>query len=772
MVVKPPPGMIKGVHICLTLIAISASAFGNVRFSPKSYTPCHKTVLSDPRCFKVIEHQTVYVMQCGPGTYFNNRTCSCDLYTSNLPHHLAPVNCQQLYKAITSSAHPDHQSMLSCTSGAYTHLERVKTQHHCVTSDSMWSRLQFVKTHDSIDCMKKIISEMNDYYGSWNVQNGHSPCTCNGVKTFIKWPTEDTSRCYYHDSNFNHMYRTVFGSRDTHNTNTYGRRCASHNTMWSYLDAVSKAHTSTDCLELLVQIMTEAYHNIGANESCSCQENDHHVATTTTLPALHNNDYCRHYSSYQDIHNLIHHDQCLSDQTAFQKLSALVYSGSRTRTCAEHLVSDMYVVFGKMAQTPSNCSCSAATHLSHFDPLGTCVHIPIYEEITSKYVYSSHHYPTQHGHTTAPCNTHHSIWSSLYSLLRTDSTCLHDAILKIASRSHTEACSCHTATSTPAPHHSHSVNCHEYSGYKELMAVLSTDMCVSYTKVWGPLKILGSQRQSCLVEAIKEMAGRFNHFDRKTCSCSHNGTYDLVFRNVHGGHYQDCKDNFRSTYTALLTNVLGHHPTTTGSQGQCMTHQTVWAQLHLLAGTTSRTYCLMDLINHLALSTHSHTDTCACHPVHVTVPTTPRPVTIHPTSHPTTTQAAVTVNSCQKLETLIALAHNSYLVDNAAPCPSGGHSKAEATVVDLCSAPASISWHKGYNVLDHCKDIPQYSAIAAFAGNIYLGDGLAGIFISCNTTTIKIATQRCDHPMEVLTVVRGSRDQYTHMAENYYTIQW
>ncbi|XP_021366876.1 uncharacterized protein LOC110459105 [Mizuhopecten yessoensis] len=110
------------------------------------------------------------------------------------------------------------------------------------------------------------------------------------------------------------MYRTVFGSRDTHNTNTYGRSCASQNTMWAYVDAVSNAHTSNTCLEMLLRIMTHAFQHVGTSGSCSCSVNAH--VTTTHMPALHaNNDYCRRYSSYTDIHNLIGHDQCLVDHT-------------------------------------------------------------------------------------------------------------------------------------------------------------------------------------------------------------------------------------------------------------------------------------------------------------------------------------------------------------------------------------------------------------------------------------------------------------------------
>ncbi|OWF43886.1 hypothetical protein KP79_PYT24627 [Mizuhopecten yessoensis] len=334
--------------------------------------------------------------------------------------------------------------------------------------------------------------------------------------------------------------------------------------------------------------------------------------------------------------------------------------------------------------------------------------------------------------------------------MNTDVSCLYDVVRKIAK---------HATTITAAPvTQSHSSQCHEYSGHQELMKIISADKCVSYTKVWGPLQVLGSQRHDCLVQAINHLAASYNHFDNRTCSCSHSGSDDLVFQNFHG---------------AIMTNVLGTNVASRGSQGYCWTHQTLWSQLRLLAGTNTRSYCLTDLINHLALSTQRHTDTCSCHPVSVTsTPHTQHPVTVQPTSHPATAKSPITVQPCQKLETLIALAHNSYLVDNAVPCPSGGHSKAEATVVDLCQAPASISWRKGYNVLHHCHDIPQYTAVASFAGNLYHGDGVSGILISCNTTSLRIATERCDHPIEVVTVVTGARDQYTHMADNYYTIHW
>ncbi|XP_069107310.1 uncharacterized protein [Argopecten irradians] len=184
----------------------------------------------------------------------------------------------------------------------------------------------------------------------------------------------------------------------------------------------------------------------------------------------------------------------------------------------------------------------------------------------------------------------------------------------------------------------------------------------------------------------------------------------------------------------------------------------------------------MDLINYMTVYTNGHTDTCACYPISVSAHPTHQPITTHPTQQPTTThQTTVTVHPCQKIDTLISLAHNAYLLDNAAPCPDGGHSKAEATVVDLCNAPASVSWHKGYNVMDHCNDIPEfleYRPSRHLRETYTMGTAWPGIFSLVTPRLSEIATERCDHPMEVVTVVLGARDQYTHMAETYYTIQW
>ncbi|XP_069107312.1 uncharacterized protein [Argopecten irradians] len=374
--------------LCLTVLVITVHADTNLRLNRNTalhashhhYTTCHKTMFGDPRCYKVVSNNYEYIMQCGAGTYFDNNTCSCDLQTSSLPHDLAPVDCHHLHSQLSTSAHS--LSTVSCSSSSYSFLELAKTNQHCLSADSVWSHLQLVKTHDSIDCVKKIINDMNAYYGAWNSQHGRMPCACNHVYKYIRKPTEDTSHCYYHDSGFHHLYRTVFGSRDTFNENTIGRSCSSHNTVWKYLELTATKHTSDFCLELLIQIISEAYHNLPGNVQCSsCQETGHTDVTMTVSPVVH----------------------------------------------------------------------------------------------------SSH-------------------------------------------------------------------DCRQNQAYKELMAIFSTDMCVSYTKVWGPLKAIGSYSHDCLVEAIKELTGRSNHFDNSSCSCSHSSLHDLVLGHISGGQYSDCELHFHDSY--------------------------------------------------------------------------------------------------------------------------------------------------------------------------------------------------------------------------------
>ncbi|XP_021366877.1 uncharacterized protein LOC110459106 [Mizuhopecten yessoensis] len=103
-------------------------------------------------------------------------------------------------------------------------------------------------------------------------------------------------------------------------------------------------------------------------------------------------------------------------------------------------------------------------------------------------------------------------------------------------------------------------------------------------EVWGPLQVLGSQRHDCLVQAINHLAASYNHFDNRTCSCSHSGSDDLVFQNFHGGHYSDCMNHFHTTYKAIMTNVLGTNVASRGSQGYCWTHQT--CQSHIITLNT------------------------------------------------------------------------------------------------------------------------------------------------------------------------------------------
>lgn len=149
---------------------------------------------------------------------------------------------------------------------------------------------------------------------------------------------------------------------------------------------------------------------------------------------------------------------------------------------------------------------------------------------------------------------------------------------------------------------------------------------------------------------------------------------------------------------------------------------------------------------------------------------------------PTKSPAVVTTQSmkstipmtryiCNKLEVITALAHSTTISNrHGLVCQDGAHSLSEAAVLQLCNTTESQQWNKGDRVVTACKEIPLYTAIAAFTQSGYLNDGVAGVLMDCNTTHIKIAYQDCKNSFQLAVVDVNDRTTYTRNALNYFVI--
>ncbi|XP_053386568.1 fibropellin-3-like [Mercenaria mercenaria] len=94
--------------------------------------------------------------------------------------------------------------------------------------------------------------------------------------------------------------------------------------------------------------------------------------------------------------------------------------------------------------------------------------------------------------------------------------------------------------------------------------------------------------------------------------------------------------------------------------------------------------------------------------------------------------------------------------NNTDTCP-GTSNKAtnEALLMQCCNIGRSNRWHKGVQVIQHCKDntIPSYTPVAAVVNGKLLQD-TAGVFTSClnNASGFKMILQKCNTVPELIQI--------------------
>ncbi|OWF44604.1 uncharacterized protein LOC110458129 [Mizuhopecten yessoensis] len=383
-------------------------------------------------------------------------------------------------------------------------------------------------------------------------------------------------------------------------------------------------------------------------------------------------------------------------------------------------------------------------------------------------IYDTTFYDSQSTHHVRMCLRHAEEWGKLAEIA--DNSCFVDLVQHFGRKlfvNHDERCSCQTTNggsgqTTQVPHHQTSGDeCMQYSQYQYLDNLLAHDTCISHYEVWGYLDQLTSYSPSCRIKVINRLQNAYGHYTQtpSNCTCGTNFDHLKMVHDSHG-HWPYCSNE--SHYNGLTSKLIS-------SDNQvCSSHHIVWQDLAQIPHYTNSNYhfCQKDAISHLADSVAQVQNLCRCVPVSDVTTTLPQTVT--PSIAPTSPD----IKMCSTTALTVGLVYGDVLKEGNFTCSDGSHALSEAAPMRLCNATDSSTWIKGQQVTSHCDSIPLYSAIASFAGPVYTHDGLAGVFLGCNSTHVSIASEDCTHGLSVFSIPRDSRDSYVHSAVNYFTLTW
>ncbi|XP_069108194.1 uncharacterized protein [Argopecten irradians] len=281
---------------------------------------------------------------------------------------------------------------------------------------------------------------------------------------------------------------------------------------------------------------------------------------------------------------------------------------------------------------------------------------------------------------------------------------------------------------------------HEYVHLKNLMG----DSCSPMDNQWYFLYFLTSSHHvQCARDAAMHLRDYFKaHQPSPNCTCDcpdtelTHGAYATI------NHCRESDDNYRAIYdTTFYTSGIS-------SLGRsCRRHADEWEKLAAI----ETNLCFMDLVKqfHDKFFAHNYDMRCTCRE-----------------------RNELHVRSCSFDSVDAGLIKHEIISEGSQKCSDGLHVLSESVPMKMCNAPAPSAWVKGEQVMSHCNSIPKYSAIAAFPGHAYTHDGLAGVFVSCNATSLTIATEDCTRGMSLFNIPVDGMDSYIHQAHNYYTIIW
>ncbi|XP_062608295.1 uncharacterized protein LOC134270130 [Saccostrea cucullata] len=314
---------------------------------------------------------------------------------------------------------------------------------------------------------------------------------------------------------------------------------------------------------------------------------------------------------------------------------------------------------------------------------------------------------------------------------------------------------------------------------------------------------------------IQQMAAIFPNGTDDKCSCTK--AFDLHYASYTDHTTLTCaKYQHSSPYSGALAHLLDNQIAVSPTARSCHSHTSVWRELNnILQHNHDGKRCLVDLINHLHGAVFRQGDPCSCHAVSSTTKTTKatkQPSTTTPTPQPTTTttpspstttttttqpttttspsttttrtisSTTSTVTSttsqsteCSKIRTVTELAKFQQIYPEFNTNCSRRISTSNLIVRDLCDfVPISKYWKPGKRVVDACDTLKPYIPVATFSSSTYPLDGLAGVFLGCTDTSLRIATQECGGKFEIQEFARHAThfETFAHIASNFYEITY
>lgn len=401
------------------------------------------------------------------------------------------------------------------------------------------------------------------------------------------------------------------------------------------------------------------------------------------------------------------------------------------------------------------CIC-AASHGFHFDYVWIehghyhdCIGNNVYRHAVNLFLTHQPHDTGYQSPHNVQCQANAQVWDSLHDLLHSNDMCFKDFIrhMYVSFKHHGEP-PCHNmcqsqsagsqSTINPSPS-TVQIHGHHYST-TELYHAFEAGECLSEHTVWS---FLHNNLPSGMSQAdvINHMADIYPQGTDSKCVCTKR--FDLQFHSWHHDNVYDClKDHVFNGLFYHLQQTRNHHTTQ-----YCHSHMSVWKNLKILLEHRNNR-CVDNLVSHLLVSLRDHGDPCSCHqgPIH----------------------------RCSKIDTVEALAEFQQMYPQIGQDCLGQRSASHLITTDLCGLNVtSQSWRPGSKVSDFCDVTSNlYSAVATFRNGGYPSDGLAGVYVGCTATSVKIATQECGGKFEIVEIPRNPSptDIFTHTISNYYAI--
>ncbi|XP_048729886.2 integumentary mucin C.1-like [Ostrea edulis] len=380
------------------------------------------------------------------------------------------------------------------------------------------------------------------------------------------------------------------------------------------------------------------------------------------------------------------------------------------------------------------------------------------------------------------CLPDYSVFDKLYHFIFNNHGCL-STLVRVMANLNLPSCDC-PVSSISYPFRGSSSrydNCIKGSAYQDVMDTYLTQQphhvsgtgvqCQSRHKMWDDLlRLQTTSSVHCSDDFIYHMKTAFDTNGSPACSVCH----------TVGSHNQ-------ATITSSSTTTTTPQPTTTSppttTTPQPTTTSSTTPQPTTTSSTTPQPTTTSSTTTAQPITTTPQSTT--------TISTTGTPsttvkiysstkitmgnISTSPSTTPTASQTSGQSTLCSKIRTITELARFQQLYPQFNVDCSNHVSTSTFIIRDLCdSVPSSQHWKPGTRVIDACDNLKLYQPVATFSSSIYPVDGLAGIFLGCTSTSVKVATQECGGKFEIKELSRNINhpESFTHTASNYYLLSY